>query len=107
MIMDHDSPGYLQSFRYDSLWPGRFAALKTPFAKVQGAVDVIGVRDPQLHCKFLLWDDDHVVVSTLNWGSQTGSDSEPLDEVGVHLEAPGLATKLLERVEALIKTANG
>jgi phosphatidylserine/phosphatidylglycerophosphate/cardiolipin synthase-like enzyme len=94
----------LYSRRAKPVSRGRVAAVRDG---LQGAVDVIGVRDPQLHCKFLLWDDDHVVVSTLNWGSQTGSDSEPLDEVGVHLEAPGLATKLLERVEALIKTANG
>lgn len=70
--------------------------------RLHGLVDVIGVREPQLHCKFLLWDDDHVVVSTMNWGSQSGRIDAPLDEIGIHLEGPGLAKELLERVERLL-----
>ncbi|WCK80320.1 MULTISPECIES: hypothetical protein [Agrobacterium tumefaciens complex] len=36
-----------------------------------------------------------MVVSTMNWGSQSGSEDDPLDEVGLYLEAPGIATYLL------------
>jgi hypothetical protein len=42
---------------------------------------------------------DHVVVSTMNWGSQSGSPDNPLDEIGLHLEGPGLATCLLAKFE--------
>ena len=67
--------------------------------RLNGVVDLIAVEDPQVHAKFLLWDTDHVVVSTMNWGSQSGSPDNPLDEIGLHLEGPGLATSLLVRFE--------
>lgn len=69
-------------------------------------VDVIGVREPQLHCKVLLWDDNDVVVSTMNWGSQSGRADDPLDEIGIHLEGPGLAAALLEQIENMLPEAN-
>lgn len=67
--------------------------------RLNGVVDLIAVEDPQVHAKFLLWDTDHVVVSTMNWGSQSGSPDNPLDEIGLHLEGPGLATCLLAKFE--------
>jgi hypothetical protein len=71
--------------------------------RLHGVVDLIGVRDPQLHAKFLLWDADHVVVTSMNWGSQSGLPENPLDEIGLYLEGPRLATYLLERFEAKLR----
>ena len=73
--------------------------------RLDGVVKVIGVKEPQLHCKFLLWDDDNVVVSTMNWGSQSGRADDPLDEIGIHLQGSGLATELLKRIEKLLPHA--
>lgn len=73
--------------------------------RLHGLVDVIGVREPQLHCKFLLWDDDNIVVSTMNWGSNSGRLDDPLDEIGIHLEGPGLATALLNSIERIAPEA--
>jgi phosphatidylserine/phosphatidylglycerophosphate/cardiolipin synthase-like enzyme len=70
--------------------------------RLHGIVDLIGVPEPQLHAKFLAWDTDHVVVSSLNWGSQSGLEDNPLDEVGLYLEGPRLATSLLKKFEAEI-----
>lgn len=67
--------------------------------RLNGVVDLIGVENPQVHGKFLLWGADDAVVSSMNWGSQSGSPDDPLDEVGLHLEGPGLATCLLEKFE--------
>jgi hypothetical protein len=67
--------------------------------RLNGVVDLIAVEDPQVHAKFLLWDTDHVVVSTMNWGSQSGSADSPLDEIGLYLEGPGLATSLLAKFQ--------
>lgn len=67
--------------------------------RLHGVVDLIAVEDPQVHAKFLLWDTDHAVVSTMNWGSQSGSPDNPLDEIGLYLEGPGVATSLLEKFE--------
>ncbi len=68
--------------------------------RLHGIVDLTGVPEPQLHAKFLAWDSDHVVVSSLNWGSQSGLEDNPMDEIGLHLEGPNLATSLLEKFEA-------
>jgi len=67
--------------------------------RLNGIVELAGVPEPQLHAKFLAWDQDHVVVSSLNWGSQSGSDDNPLDEIGLYFEGPGLATSLLDKFE--------
>lgn len=71
--------------------------------RLEGIVEVIPVREPQVHAKFLVWDRDDVVVSTMNWGSQSGSEANPLDEVGLHLEAPGIATHLLTLFDESLK----
>ncbi|SEP49506.1 PLD-like domain-containing protein [Methylobacterium sp. ap11] len=68
--------------------------------RLHGSVELIGAAEPQLHAKFLAWDRDHVVVSSLNWGSQSGLEDNPLDELGLYLEGPELATALLEKFEA-------
>ena len=71
--------------------------------RLNGVVDLIGVQEPQVHAKFLLWGDDDAVVSSMNWGSQSGSTDAPLDEIGLHLEGPGLATSLLAKFEDQLK----
>lgn len=71
--------------------------------RLHGIVDLIDVEEPQVHAKFLLWDADHAVVSSLNWGSQSGSPDDPLDEIGLYLEGPGLAACLLAKFEDQLK----
>ena len=66
-------------------------------------VDLLGVRDPQLHAKFLAWDRDHIVISSMNWGSQSGLPDNRLDELGLYLRGPDLATSLMEKFEAVLK----
>jgi hypothetical protein len=73
--------------------------LKAHRERLSGVVDLVAVEDPQVHAKFLLWDRDHIVVSTMNWGSQSGSPDNPLDEIGLHLEGTNLATTLLAKFE--------
>lgn len=67
--------------------------------RLHGIVDLIGVENPQVHAKFLLWDDNDVVVTTMNWGSQSGSADDPLDEIGLHLKGPDIASRLLVKFE--------
>jgi phosphatidylserine/phosphatidylglycerophosphate/cardiolipin synthase-like enzyme len=71
--------------------------------RLNGIVDLIGVRDPQLHAKFLTWDKDHVVISSMNWGSQSGLPDNRLDEIGLYVRGPDLATYLLEKFEDQLK----
>ncbi|MGR7995817.1 hypothetical protein [Xanthobacter sp. ZOL 2024] len=70
--------------------------------RLHDLVDLLAVRDPQLHAKFLAWDKDHIVISSMNWGSQSGLPDNRLDEIGLYLRGPDLATSLLEKFESII-----
>ncbi|MGO8996507.1 MAG: phospholipase D-like domain-containing protein [Polyangiaceae bacterium] len=55
-----------------------------------------------LHAKFVAWDDDDVLITSLNWASADSNPNDPFGELGVHVHAPGIASELLQRVAALI-----
>lgn len=71
--------------------------------RLHDVVDLFKVRHPQLHAKFLAWDNDNVVVSSMNWGSQSGSADDRLDEIGIFLQGPKLAHVLIEKFENLLE----
>lgn len=54
------------------------------------------VTDPRMHAKFMLWDDDDLVVTSLNLLS--GDPAAGLGEIGVHLHGTGVGRDLLDRV---------
>jgi hypothetical protein len=37
----------------------------------------------------VLWDNDDIVTTSLNWGSASPDDRFPQADVGVHIHAPG------------------
>lgn len=43
------------------------------------------------HAKLLCWDDDHVVITSLNWLSKDIDPQQSLGEIGVYLKGAGLA----------------
>jgi cardiolipin synthase len=55
-----------------------------------------------VHGKFLAWDNDDVLVTSLNWASASGTPDFPGAEIGVHVHADRLATLLLKRLGELI-----
>ena len=64
-----------------------------------GGVCAVPIDDPKLHGKFLLWDGDDIVVTSMNWGSKQADPMKPLDEVGLHIHAPGVADMLHQVLE--------
>ena len=62
-------------------------------------VEIIEIPDRELHGKFLLWDDDNIVISSLNWPSADTSADLPQGEIGVHIASPGIAKALVENLE--------
>lgn len=54
------------------------------------------VTDPRMHAKFMLWDDDDLVVTSQNLLS--GDPGEGAGEIGVHLHGAGVGRDLLDRV---------
>lgn len=64
-------------------------------------VRLMQMRDIPLHGKFLLWDSDNVVTSSLNWGSASTSESFPLGDIGVHVRAPGIADSVMGKLTSI------
>jgi cardiolipin synthase A/B len=61
-------------------------------------VRMMRVPDRELHGKFLIWDNDNIVVSSLNWSSADTSHDFPHGEIGVHLTSPGVAGDVAKRL---------
>jgi hypothetical protein len=72
--------------------------------RLHGVVDLLKASVPQLHAKFLAWDNDNLVLTSMNWGSQSGSPDNPLDEIGLYLKGPDLATIFVTKFEALLES---
>ena len=53
------------------------------------------------HAKFLLWGDDDLVVTSLNWCSWTTSPDAPYGEIGVHIRRTGIARNLELRLKLI------
>ncbi len=66
-------------------------------------IRVIEVRDRELHGKFLAWDDDNIVISSLNWPSADTSADLPQGEIGIHICSPGIAAAALGALETALK----
>jgi phosphatidylserine/phosphatidylglycerophosphate/cardiolipin synthase-like enzyme len=56
------------------------------------------------HAKFICWDSDNVIISSLNFLSKADNINEPYGEVGVHLTESGISNKLLQRLENHLKS---
>lgn len=66
-------------------------------------IRVIEVPDRELHGKFLAWDDDDIVISSLNWPSADTSADLPQGEIGIHISSPGIAAAAIGAFEAALK----
>jgi hypothetical protein len=64
-------------------------------------VRLIRTGDIPLNGKFLLWDGDHMVASSLNWGSASNDPDFPLGDIGVHIHAPGIGESVYQRLVAI------
>lgn len=65
-------------------------------------VDLIRVRGIPLHGKFVLWDNDNVLTTSLNWGSAATEPEFPLGDIGVHVHAPDIADSVWRNLVSLI-----
>lgn len=69
-------------------------------------VELTLVESPRLHGKFMLWDSDDVVITSLNWLSADQTDSQSLAEIGVHIHSPGAAEIVRKDFLAAISAAS-
>jgi cardiolipin synthase len=61
------------------------------------SVRLIRTRRIPLHGKIVAWDDDDVVVTSLNWASAAVDPDFPWSDIGIHIQAPGVAAAALAR----------
>jgi len=54
-----------------------------------------------LHGKFVVWDSDNLVVTSLNWGSATSDADFPQAEIGVHVESTGIADGAVAQLQTI------
>lgn len=62
-------------------------------------VSLIPISSPRLHAKILAWDDRFAVVTSLNWLSGDPVDEVDVKEVGIYLEADGVASAIVNNFE--------
>lgn len=65
-------------------------------------VDLLHLRPIPLHGKFLLWDSDDIVTTSLNWGSASTDEGFPHGDVGVHIHAAGIGDAVMAKLTAML-----
>lgn len=59
------------------------------------AVKIQPVYVPRLHAKILAWDDNSIVITSLNWLSADSSADQPLQEVGIFFSGRRAADQVI------------
>ncbi|WJS86401.1 phospholipase D-like domain-containing protein [Paracoccus sp. TOH] len=60
-----------------------------------------------IHGKYLIWDADNAVVTSLNWASAAVSDEDQTSELGVHFEGPGIGEAILRKLQKEVPQIDG
>ncbi|POA50144.1 hypothetical protein C1893_00880 [Pseudomonas sp. MPR-ANC1] len=84
------------------IYYGRNTAPVTKVDAKECALDAVSegvfielVHEPRLHAKVLGWDNDSVLISSLNWLSADPTDPDSLKEIGVFIRAEGSASAVI------------
>lgn len=60
-----------------------------------------------IHGKYLIWDKDNAVVTSLNWASATVSDDDQTSELGVHFKGPEVGEAILRKLQKEVPQIDG
>jgi hypothetical protein len=73
----------------------------TETEQMRGAgVELAPILKPRIHAKVLCWDNDDIVVSSLNWLSADPSADYLRAEIGIHIHAKDVAKVFREKLSA-------
>jgi len=67
----------------------------------ENGVRLVKAGEIPLHGKFVAWDENDLIVTSLNWASAASDVDFPQGDIGVHLHLPGvgaLATRTMEAI---------
>ncbi len=70
-------------------------------------VRLIKAGDIPLHGKFVAWDDDNIVITSLNWASASSDLDFPQADIGVHIALDGIAEHALNILERIFPEIGG
>jgi hypothetical protein len=48
-----------------------------------------------------MWDDDDVVVTSLNWASASADPDFPWADIGIYIQSPRIAVVAFDRLRAI------
>ena len=92
---------------YGRLSGGITVAMAEEMAQETPVVSLRRVAHARLHAKVLVWDDDDVVVSSLNWLSSDPPNGDATGEIGTHIHMKGLGRALVSRLLPGLARADG
>lgn len=69
---------------------------------MEDGLQVQRIRNPRMHAKFLVWDDDHLVITSQNWLSADPPDGKPYAEIGVYIRNHGIGRELVDRFKQAV-----
>jgi len=64
-------------------------------------------RRTPIHGKYLIWDADNLVITSLNWASATVSDEDMTSEIGIHLSGPNVGEAILRKLQEVVPQIDG
>jgi phosphatidylserine/phosphatidylglycerophosphate/cardiolipin synthase-like enzyme len=75
-------------------------------AQVNG-LTLTRTRKTPLHGKFVAWDDDDLIVTSLNWASASADPDFPWSEIGVYIHMSGIGAEALRCLEGIFPELAG
>jgi cardiolipin synthase A/B len=75
-------------------------------AATNGVQLIKTVKSP-LHGKIVAWDDDDVIVTSLNWTSAAADPDFPWGDIGIHIHANGNAATTIAALRRLFPELDG
>jgi hypothetical protein len=73
----------------------------------QNGLRLIRTRKIALHGKLVAWDDDDLVITSLNWASAAADPDFPWGDIGVHICMPGVAAAATTRLFEIFPELGG
>jgi cardiolipin synthase len=61
-------------------------------------VRLVKTHKTPLHGKIVAWENDDVVVTSLNWASASADPDFPCADIGIHVHADGVASATLTKL---------
>ena len=90
----------------DWLAKNRHAKALAEQARLNG-LTLTRTKKVTLHGKFVAWDNDDLIVTSLNWASASADPDFPSDVTAVQIQASGIATDALDHLEKIFPRTCG